>query len=169
MEGLEKSDKSMFTGIIQNTSLPLCLDLQFKCLLDGKQKVPNFFLSTTYYKRPDIILNIVNTEVWILFWRQMAPEIGHPSRYERNPQDSSASGNWYSSPLPTEESRARPTNSPYRPNPSGAQPSVRQHKAICFQILYACRSSDQHLSLPSTRHHFSIPLMRSCCLRQGLN
>lgn len=75
----------MFTGLIQNTSLPLCLDLQFKCLLDGKQKVPNFFLSTTYYKRPDIILNIVNTEVGILFWRQMAPEIGHPSRYEGNP------------------------------------------------------------------------------------
>jgi len=41
MERLEKSNKSMFTDIIQNTSSPLCLDLQFKCLLDGKQK-PQF-------------------------------------------------------------------------------------------------------------------------------
>lgn len=63
MERLEKANKIKFTDLVQKTSSPLCPHLQPKCWLDGKQKVPKFFLSSTYYKRPDIILKIVNTEV----------------------------------------------------------------------------------------------------------
>lgn len=58
-----QKNKSMFADIIENTSSTLCLDLQHKRLLDGTQKVPNFFLSSKYYRRPDIILNTVSTEL----------------------------------------------------------------------------------------------------------